>query len=183
MASRATRSLDVLGPHRVAQPILRHLTRGNGLIALLFCLLVGMALGIQFLACRLKCLLDFQPRRLRLLRGLMRRDPLVRQMGLEVLYRGLRLLQLPLRVLACGDLVLKRLPRLIELIRPATLIVLMMQDRDRHLTVADEPSMAAMNTIRCRRRRLMCRCRRRVPFESKGTAHLGLGRPQVLVRI
>jgi hypothetical protein len=75
----------------------------------------------------------------------MRRDPFVRQMGLEVLYRGLRLLQLPLRVLACGDLVLKRLPRLIELIRPATLIVLMMQDRDRHLTVADEPSMAAMN--------------------------------------
>jgi hypothetical protein len=120
------------------------LTADNGIIAFLFGPLAGLSLGNQFLIPRLEALFHSLSSRLGPLRQLLSGDPLVGKLGTEVFNGSERILKLSFDLLPSLDLFAQRLLCLIQLVRPAQVVMFTVLDDDLHLTIAGKPALTTM---------------------------------------
>jgi hypothetical protein len=128
--------------NHLPQPFLALLPGRKGFVALLLGLLPPVPLGRQFVLHPLERLFDslllVGHTQDRLIPG----EPLMGQFGLEVADRRLRLLKQVFRLLAGLDLLPQSLPRRVELVGVDTVVLIPVDDRDRHLAIADKtPTM------------------------------------------
>jgi hypothetical protein len=68
-------------------------------------------------------------------------EPLMGQLGLEVVDRRLSVLEQMFRTLWCDSLLPQSLPRCVELVGVGTVILIPADDRDRNLAIAEETPM------------------------------------------
>ena len=115
-------------------------------IAILLSLLPGGALRRQLVLQAAKCLVLS--------------DPLMGQLGLKRLDRRSCFLKQVLRPLACGDLLVQGLPRSGDLIDARAIIVVVVDESDRHLAIADKATTVWRRRAGGSRRGCTLRCRR-----------------------
>jgi len=131
-----------LGRQHLSQPLLGLLTACNGVIALLLGLLLAVPPHGQFLLRPLEGLLDNLLVADHTLDRLIPGELLMGQFGLEIADRRLRLLEEMFGALSGLDLLPKSLPRRFELVGVGTVVLIPVDDRDRHLAIADKtPTM------------------------------------------